>query len=67
MDLQRSLNNMRYEDSRYLMRSSSIPEWCRSTLLQGIEMPIWKLFRERATARGVASATPTSRFERLTH
>ena len=28
-------------------------------------MRTWELFRERATARGVASATPTSRFERM--
>ena len=33
----------------------------------GIEMQPLELFRELATTRGVASATPTSRFERLTY
>jgi hypothetical protein len=33
----------------------------------GIEMQSLELFRELATARGVASATPTSSFERFTY
>jgi hypothetical protein len=47
MDVQRSLNNMRYEGGRHLMRSSSISEGCRLILLRGIEMPTRELYRKR--------------------
>jgi hypothetical protein len=38
MDVQRSLNNKRYEGNRHLMRSTTIFESCRSILLWYIEM-----------------------------